>query len=247
MISELQKYRRIKNMYSQNGEDGVIRELLNRLAISKGWFCEFGAGDGKCGSNTYQLLKQGWSGVMIECDPVKFRVLKRTSKKFPNKLYPICRTVNHEEGLNTLDAILADAPIPKEFEILSIDVDGFDYQIWKGFKNYRPLIVIIEINSSILPGIEQIHQNNNQGTSFTSMLHLGMTKGYNLVCHTGNMIFIRNDLIDKIGLPSNEIENPDILFTDEWIDRTFLQGLRRAFHYLTIQRVVAKTEYLILS
>lgn len=234
-------------MYSQNGEDGVIRELLNRLNISKGWFCEFGAGGGKCGSNTYRLLKKGWSGVMIECDPVKFRVLERNSRKFPNQLYPVCKKVSHEDGLSTLDAILADLPIPRDFEILSIDVDSFDYQIWKSFKNYRPLIVIIEIESSILPGIEQIHGSNQRGTSFTSMLHLGLTRGYTLACHTGNMIFIRNDLVDKVSLSSHEIENPDTLFTNEWIDTTSAGRLSRVIRHLTIQRVTARIEYEVLS
>ena len=33
-----------KNIYSQNGEDGIIEELLKRLNIQKGWACEFGMG-----------------------------------------------------------------------------------------------------------------------------------------------------------------------------------------------------------
>ena len=48
-----------------NYGDGVIRELLNGLNISQGWFCEFGAWDGKYSSNTSALLlKKSWSGVM---------------------------------------------------------------------------------------------------------------------------------------------------------------------------------------
>ena len=34
-----------KNIYSQNGEDGIISELLKRLEINNGWVCEFGAQD----------------------------------------------------------------------------------------------------------------------------------------------------------------------------------------------------------
>jgi hypothetical protein len=43
------------------------------------WCCEFGAWDGRKYSNTYQLIaNKGWSGVLIEADPVKFEDLKRT-------------------------------------------------------------------------------------------------------------------------------------------------------------------------
>ena len=49
-----------KNFFSQNGEDGVILELLKRLKLKKKilWCCEFGAWDGIHGSNTFNLVKK---------------------------------------------------------------------------------------------------------------------------------------------------------------------------------------------
>ena len=46
-----------KDNHSQNGEDGIIEELLNRLQIKSGWVCEFGAWDGIHLSNTFNLVK----------------------------------------------------------------------------------------------------------------------------------------------------------------------------------------------
>jgi len=76
-----------KNIYSQNGEDGVVAEIIRRLGLSSGWFCEFGAWDGRYGSNTFALLKRGWRGVMIEGDPARFRDLKKTASRFPDTLH----------------------------------------------------------------------------------------------------------------------------------------------------------------
>ena len=43
-----------KNIYSQNGEDGILQELLKKLNLEKnGWCCEFGAWDGIYLCNTY--------------------------------------------------------------------------------------------------------------------------------------------------------------------------------------------------
>ena len=44
---------------------------------------------------------------------------------------------------------MSDTEIPINFDILSIDVDSYDYQIWKSVEKYKPKIVIIEINSSV--------------------------------------------------------------------------------------------------
>ena len=51
-----------KNIYSENGEDGIISVILERLNLPKdefGWCCEFGAWDGKEASNTFALLERG--------------------------------------------------------------------------------------------------------------------------------------------------------------------------------------------
>ena len=57
-----------KDNHSQNGEDGIIEELLNRLQIKSGWVCEFGAWDGIVGSNCRKLTEEGWTGIFIEAD-----------------------------------------------------------------------------------------------------------------------------------------------------------------------------------
>jgi hypothetical protein len=195
-MRELLRYRR--NVHSQKGEDGVLAELLRRLRVDKGWFCEFGAWDGRYLSNTLRLLEEGWSGVMIEGDPVRSRDLQKTVRDFDGRLHAIEAFVDHCPGPRTLDALLAATPIPREFEVLSIDVDGPDYQIWESFTSYRPLLVIIEIHSGYPPGHEHIHTDGAPSSSFTSMIKLGRTKGYVPLVHTGNLFFIRADKAGQV-------------------------------------------------
>jgi len=74
---DLLEYRDDK--YSQSGEDGIIEEICYRLGINQGWFVEFGAWDGKHHSNTYNLLaNKGWQGVLMECDPERYKALLHT-------------------------------------------------------------------------------------------------------------------------------------------------------------------------
>jgi len=238
--STLQVYRR--NVYSQNGEDGVIAELIRRLGIGLDWFCEFGAWDGRYGSNCYSLLKAGWSGVMIEGEPARFRVLERLARRFPHRLHAIEAYVDDEPGNErSLDTLLTATRIPRDFAVLSIDIDSFDYQVWSSVSAFRPRIVVIEIESSIPPGREQVHDGRrHQMTSFSSMLALGRAKRYTLACHTGNMIFVRDEDVARLDLPREELARPESLFVSDWVHPTRLAKWRRKLHFMTPQRAWVK-------
>ena len=64
-------------------------------------------------------------------------------------------------------------------------------------KKFRPKIVIIEINSGIPPGIEQTHSNLKIGNSFTSTIKHATKINYQLICHTGNCIFVDKKIFKK--------------------------------------------------
>jgi hypothetical protein len=210
-----------KNVFSQNGEDGVLWEILTRLGVQKnGWVAEVGAWDGKHLSNTFALVRDhGFKAVYIEGDPTKYRDLLQTvSEHPPGTIHPVCRRLEID-GKNggSLQSILQTTPIPYDFTLLSIDIDSFDYWAWKKLELYRPIVVVIEINSSISPVEWKVfgEKGHADGTSFLPTLLLGYEKGYRFVCHTGNMIFVRRDRADKLGLPPDH--NPFENFRFNWI------------------------------
>jgi hypothetical protein len=176
--------------------------MLARLNITSGYVCEFGAWDGVHLSNTFDLIQRGFKSVLIEGDEEKFKDLKKLSVKYPT-ITPICAYVDHVPGSqNSLDNLLKTTDIPFDFDVLSIDIDSFDYQVWDSFKNYMPKIVVIEINGDIGTLVpDHIHTPGVfQGTSFLPMMNLAKQKGYTLVGHTGNLIFIRDDLYSSLRL-----------------------------------------------
>jgi hypothetical protein len=215
MLPDLLRFRR--NVYSQNGEDGVLRELLRRLNIEDGWFCEFGAWDGKYLSNSYLLLQNGWKGVMIEGDPQRYLDLQETAAHSGGRLHTICRFVGHHEGVDSLDSLLSQTPIPSDFDVLSIDVDGLDYFIWEALEHYSPKIVIIEVNSHFPPGVEHVEAGENPTSSFSSMVKLGLKKGYIPVIHTGNIFFVRKDIIQSVSADDLKLRDytNQFTFTDQ--------------------------------
>jgi hypothetical protein len=181
---------------------------------------EFGAWNGTHLSNTFNLIEQGFHGVFIEGDSERYQDLLATVARHPS-MVPLNAFVDPEYHMaNSLDRLLWQTPVPIDFDVLSIDIDSYDYHVWKS-THYRPKIVIIEINP-IIPtyvtdyiydlndtSLDPTHMNRRyQGTSFRTMLELGRAKGYTFVLHTFNMIFVRDDLYAKLDLSyQNELEN----------------------------------------
>jgi len=191
---------------NKGAEERIIEKIFGTIGDGDKWCVEFGAWDGKVGSNTYNLItNKGWSGVLIESEPKKFQRLLFNYKN-NGKIICLNKFVNFD-GQDTLDNILANTPIPKNFNLLSIDIDGNDYHVWDSIKIYSPKVVIIEFNPSIPINIEFIQKKDtriNHGSSLLSIVNLGKKKGYELVNTTSfNAFFLKKEYFPLFGLVDN--------------------------------------------
>jgi len=211
-----------KIYYSQHGEDGLLEYILSKLPTNK-WVVEFGAWDAKHLSNTYHFIeKLNYSAVLIEGEPSRMIDLEKNTEAFKERVHPINAFVGFE-GENTLDNLLKKTPIPVDFDVLSIDIDGKDYHVWEAFNNYKPKVVIIEINSRKKPHEDQIHAKDDDtwvsfvsGTSLKSVTELANKKGYALIANVlCNALFI-----DKkyLNLFFDKEPTPEQVFTYEAYD-----------------------------
>lgn len=196
-----------KNYTSQFGEDGILERALELLPALDRWCVEFGAWDGKYLSNTYSLIeKHEYSGVMIEADPEKFVELNQTYASRTN-IITLNKLVEFA-GKNSLDNLLSAHPIPKNFDVLSMDIDGNDYHVWDSLKNYRPKIVVIEYNPTIPNEVDFVQPKDmrvSQGSSLAALYRLARAKGYRLIhATTVNGIFV-----DEIYFPCFGIDDDD--------------------------------------
>ncbi len=201
-----------RNVYSQNGEDGILQQILKELGIKNGTFCEFGASDGIDSSNTFYLLKNcNFSGMAIELDESRYTECLKNYKSFPD-VQVFHGAVLYNDIDKNLNAWLKKGGLPRDFDVLSIDIDSDDYFVWESLNEFNPKIVIIETNSyrdpvyDELPGQPSNEYNRDLlrewypgrvacGCSFISAVKLGLKKGYIPISYTGNVIFVRGDLI----------------------------------------------------
>lgn len=112
------------------------------------------------------ITNHGWHGVMIEGDSRKCVELRQTYAN-NSKVIVLYAMVGFEGG-NTLGKILSSTPIPVDFDLLSIDIDGNDYHVWEALRNYTPKVVVIEFNPTIpnsIAFVQEARMTVNQGSS----------------------------------------------------------------------------------
>jgi hypothetical protein len=197
LIRLFMKNKKIRNInlfeqrfYSQNGEDGIIKIIFDKIGTTNKFCVEFGVGNGTECNTQYLIKKQGWNFLHMDCGdnlPPSIKKERITA-----------------ENINSL---FKKYKVSKEFDLLSIDIDFNDYWVWKAIDGYSPRVVVIEYNSSIPPTESktvkydpnaQWDGTNYFGASLLALANLGKSKGYTLIgCdRVGvNAFFVRNDLI----------------------------------------------------
>jgi FkbM family methyltransferase len=149
--------------YSQFGEDAWI--LAHLPLPQSGIFVEVGAYDGIASSNTYGFEQEGWRGVCVEADP-EIAQICRKNRRCPVDNYAVgLGSGNHGFYVNARDRGMSGlavkeyhsvvnvpvAPLglflsafPEGIDLLSIDTEGTELDVWSTRGSYRPRIVIVE-------------------------------------------------------------------------------------------------------
>jgi hypothetical protein len=195
--------------FSQNGEDGVIAEILRRCGAPGRWFVEFGAAEGLENNCVALADLLGWHGLFIEAGEREFATLE--AKYRPN---PRVAAVRSLVTVENVAGLFSAAGVPEEPDVLSIDVDGSDYWIWQALDGYRPRLVVIEYNATLDPARRLVQPSDHGpwdgtayfGASLGALEALAGAKGYRLV-HTdltgSNAFFVREDLAAPFPVPDD--------------------------------------------
>lgn len=199
------------SVFSQNGEDGVLQEILHRIGIAGGYFVEIGAHAAEANCLLFADVL-GWRGCFLESDGDHLVHLQRKYEGV-DAVAVVAARVTAEN----IDALLDSCDVPADIDVLSIDVDGNDYWLWRALHGHRPRIIVIEYNAG-LPAAARLVQPYDaesgwDGTAFFgasrgALLDLAHAKGYRLV-HGDiagvNLFFVRAELAADGFLPEDEV------------------------------------------
>lgn len=198
-------------VFSQNGEDGIIQYLLQKIDIPQKVFIEFGVHDYKESNTRFLLQNNNWAGLIFDGSKEAIDDIKSDSLYWRYNL-----SANHafitKDNINDL---IRENGITGDIGLLSVDIDGNDYWVWEAIECVQPRIVICEYNSlfgdnkcvttpyeeSFL--ITKAHFSGLYwGASIGAFDFLAKIKGYSLVGSNSagnNVFFVRDDVLGDIS------------------------------------------------
>lgn len=186
---------RFKN--SPKNEQRLIKSFFNDKPA--GYYVDVGANEPIKESQTFHLENLGWRGLLIEALPYYANLLRKqrkgkviqyaaSSPKNHNKKLKFIVAGGHSTLNNnlialgdfsnktttvtckTLDSILRDNKVAVNFDFISIDIEGHEMEMFKGFhlKKWKPKLVLLED-----------HVINHQKHNFMT------ANGYQIILRTG--------------------------------------------------------------
>lgn len=186
--------------WSQNGEDGLLAAILERVGPGERTFVEIGSSDGN-ENCTRALAEDGWHGVWFEADPGRAATARRVGEPLQVRVQEVTITSGNVVGL------LDEAEVPVEPDVLVLDIDGSDLWVLRALLRSRaPRILVVEYNSTFPPGTFWTRRNratyewdetHRHGASLDAMAWAAQRQDYQLVAcdsYGVNAFFVRADL-----------------------------------------------------
>jgi hypothetical protein len=170
----------------------MLQVIFSKIGMTNRFYVEFGVEDGSECNTRYLRERLGWTGLLMDGG---------------NHAAPVGNVRKEFITAENICALFNKYGVPREFDLLSIDIDGNDYWVWKAIEDYSPRVVVIEYNSSIRPNESKtvpyqpdFHWDGTDyfGASILALAKLGREKGYTLIACDNNGInafFLKDSLV----------------------------------------------------
>lgn len=177
-------------VFSQYGDDGIIQYLIKTIPIRSRSFVEFGVETYVESNTRFLLINDNWKGLVLDGSADNIAYIRSDRFFWQHHLIAQQAFITAEN----INSLLTDNGFKGPLGLLSIDIDGNDYWVWKAIDAVDPDIVVAEYNS--LFGAERAITVPYQpdfvrskahysylyfGTSLAALCDLAAEKGYSLV------------------------------------------------------------------
>jgi len=171
---------------AQFGEDGIIEWCLRRLGLGPGTVLDVGASDGReCSNSLYMRDVLGWERILIEADEALY--LRQEEHERDTRIWAAIEPT----GPTSIDELAGG----RRVDVLSLDIDGEDYNVLK-YLQMRPRLICAAFNQTIPIHLEIT--SPALGCSLSALVRMMSFKGYGFIGATHcNAFFVQTaDLVN---------------------------------------------------
>jgi hypothetical protein len=196
--------------YSQFEEDGIILFIFSMIGTSKKSCVEICAGDGMECNTANLIVNHRWTGLLVDGNPENVAKAEEFYSSNPDTKYWKPAIVHGWITKDNVNEVITSNGFSGEVDLLSLDIDGIDYWLWKEIACISPRVVVMEFNhlwgpdaSVTVPYADDFvaeftpYGSDYAGASLRAMVKLSRDKGYHLVGTNAiatNAFFLRDDL-----------------------------------------------------
>jgi hypothetical protein len=196
--------------FSQFGDDGIIQYLVEQTKPQNHMFVEFGVENYREANTRFLLMNDNWKGLVMDGSAENIDLIKHDPIHWRYDLTAVHVFIDRDN----INAILRENGFSGEIGLLSVDIDGNDYWVWKAIDVVNPILVVVEYNSVFgaehaitIPydptfyRAETHFSNLYWGASLKALCLLAEEKGYAFVgCNSAgnNAHFVRKDRVGRI-------------------------------------------------
>jgi hypothetical protein len=176
--------------YSQFEEDGLLLFIFSLVPPINRKCVELCAGDGRQCNTANLIINHGWWGFLFEGDEDKVKTgVDFYARNRDTFLHPprFTRAWITAENVNE---VLERSGVCGPVDLLSLDLDGMDYWVWKAITAVQPQVVVCETHNLVPAGKALAvpydpkfvcRRKDYRGASLAAMCKLGREKGYRLI------------------------------------------------------------------
>jgi hypothetical protein len=194
--------------FSQFDEDGILLYLFSLLGAAHKTSVEICAGVGYECNTANLIINHAWDGLLVDGNPENVRVARAFYGRYPDTFWRPPTILHAWVDAETINDRISENGFTGEIDLLSLDMDGVDFWIWKAITCVNPRIVVVEFNDCIPADISVAVPYDRSfmcsdekpgylNASLAAWVKLGRDKGYRLVGSNRNALnafFVRNDL-----------------------------------------------------
>jgi hypothetical protein len=176
--------------YSQFEEDGILLYLFSLIPPVNRTCVEICAGNGRECMCSNLIINHGWWGHLFDGSEANVDAGRRFFANNEDTFLHPPKFTQAWITAENVNQLIADSGAQGPIDLLSLDIDGMDYWVWKAIDVISPQVVVCETHN-LIPADRALTvpydrafvcaSEDYRGASVAAMCKLAREKGYRLV------------------------------------------------------------------